>query len=138
MYLEKISLVNFRNYRESAVSFNSRLNIIYGSNAQGKTNLLEAIYLLCLGRSFRQANNEDLLNTGADYFTLDGDLKLDSGISKRVVLQYKTEGKKEISIDRKRIKSNATVFGKFPTVVMSPDDYRITTGGGPSTSVLAA
>ncbi|MCG8605282.1 DNA replication/repair protein RecF [bacterium] len=129
MHLGKISLSNFRNYDNVELCFSPNLNIIYGRNAQGKTNLLEAIYLVCLGRSFRLATNEELLKAGTEALLLDGDINLDNEVQKRVVLQYKREGKKEISIDLKRLKSHAALFGNFPAIVMSPDDYRITTGG---------
>jgi len=61
MHLEKLSIVSFRNYTEAEATFSSDLNLIYGLNAQGKTNFLEAIYLICLGRSFRVAKNQELV-----------------------------------------------------------------------------
>ncbi|NIR48516.1 AAA family ATPase, partial [candidate division KSB1 bacterium] len=72
MHLENLSLVNFRNYERAEVEFSKNANLIYGLNAQGKTNLLEAIYLLCLGRSFRSSKNKELLKTDAPFFTIDG------------------------------------------------------------------
>jgi DNA replication and repair protein RecF len=128
MLLDKLSMVNFRNYESAEVSFKSKINLIYGLNAQGKTNFLEAIYLLCLGRSFRQAKNQDLLKIGSPHFTVEGHIKLDNDLDKVLALQYVKDGKKEISINRKRLAGYTEVFGNFPAVVLSPEDYRITTG----------
>ena len=53
MYIERIKLNNFRNYKELDLQLNKNINIIYGDNAQGKTNILEAIFLSSFGKSFR-------------------------------------------------------------------------------------
>jgi DNA replication and repair protein RecF len=127
MFLEKVAIVNFRNYVKAEVN-PSKINLIFGLNAHGKTNILEAIYLLCLGRSFRTANNQELIRIGDSFFIVEGNVVLDSGIKKKVVIQFK-EGKKEIAIDHKRLRSHSDIFGNFPIVVFSPEDYRITSGG---------
>ena len=62
MYLSQLFLNNFRNYSEEYLQFNSNLNLIIGDNAQGKTNLLEAIYLLGTGNSHRTNINSELVN----------------------------------------------------------------------------
>ena len=61
MYLKRISLRNFRNYSSLKISFNKGINIIYGNNAQGKTNLLESIYVLALTNTFRNVNDKNLI-----------------------------------------------------------------------------
>lgn len=129
MYLGQLSMVNFRNYESADLTFKSKINLIYGLNAQGKTNFLEAIYLLCLGRSFRQATNQDILRIGSSYFTIKGHLNLDNHLEKVVALQYIKNAKKEVSVDRKRLQGHSEIFGSFPVVVISPDDYKITSGG---------
>ena len=53
MYIEKIKLQNFRNYKQLELNLNKNINIIYGNNAQGKTNILESIFLCSFGKSFR-------------------------------------------------------------------------------------
>ena len=128
MFIENLKVVNFRNYTKAEVNFGNRKNFIFGLNAQGKTNLLEAIYIICLGRSFRLAGNKELIKTGTSFFTIEGRLNFENGINKDVVLYYVKDGKKEISIDRKKLKSNAEIIGNFPIVVMSPEDYKITYG----------
>jgi len=129
MHLEKLSLVNFRNYTETEAAFSPDLNLIYGLNAQGKTNFLEAIYLVCLGRSFRVAKNQELVKKDSSFFTIEGGLTLDNQIKKKAVLRYIKDGKKEISIDRKKLTKHSKIFGQFPIVVMAPDEFKITSGG---------
>ena len=129
MHLQSISISNFRNYERADITFSRHFNLIYGLNAHGKTNFLEAIYILCLGRSFRMAKNQNMLRFDSPHFIIEGNLILDNQIQKTVVLRYIRDGLKEISIDHKRIRSHSTIFGHFPAVVMSPDEFRITAGG---------
>ena len=56
MYITNIKLTNFRNYKEQEIKLNPNLNIFYGDNAQGKTNILEAIFISSFGKSFRTSN----------------------------------------------------------------------------------
>ena len=58
MWIEKININNFRNYKNQEINFSKKINIFYGENAQGKTNIIEAIYLCSMGKSFR--TNKDL------------------------------------------------------------------------------
>ena len=122
-------MVSFRNFSTAEATFSSDLNLIYGLNAQGKTNFLEAIYLICLGRSFRVAKNQEMVKKDESFFTIDGNLTLDNQIKKRTVLRYIRDGKKEISIDRKKLTKHSKIFGQFPIVVMAPDEFKITSGG---------
>ncbi|MFQ5823348.1 MAG: DNA replication/repair protein RecF [bacterium] len=129
MFFENLNILNFRNFVKAKASFSQKTNLIYGLNAQGKTNLLEAIYLLCLGRSFRTSSSQELIKNEASFFTIEGNIILDSGINKTVFLKCVNDRKKEIGIDHKRLKRHSEIFGKFPIVVMSPEDYKITLGG---------
>ena len=61
MYITNIKLTNFRNYKEQEIKLNPNLNIFYGDNAQGKTNILEAIFLCSLGKSFRTKKDQELI-----------------------------------------------------------------------------
>ena len=62
MYLEELELRNFRNYQTVAVKFSPQINVLIGKNAQGKTNLLEAIYVLAMARSHRTNNERELIS----------------------------------------------------------------------------
>ena len=67
MYIKEIELTNFRNYKEQKVSFSRGVNIFIGKNAQGKTNLLEGIYLNAFGKSFKSVRDKELIRFGEDY-----------------------------------------------------------------------
>ncbi len=73
MRLERLMLRDFRNYEQAEVSFSPQVNVLLGRNAQGKTNLLEAIYLLAIGKSFRTNNDRELARHGTEAFKVTGD-----------------------------------------------------------------
>lgn len=64
MYIEKIKLQNFRNYKEQEITLNPNINIFYGNNAQGKTNILESIFLCSFGKSFRTSKEKEMVCLG--------------------------------------------------------------------------
>lgn len=66
MYIESIRLNNFRNYESLEMNFNQGTNILYGDNAQGKTNILEAVYVCCTTKSHRGAKDKDMIRFGED------------------------------------------------------------------------
>ena len=67
MYIRKIKLENFRNYKKAEIEFDKNINIIYGDNAQGKTNILESIFVCSLGKSFRTNKDKELINKEKDF-----------------------------------------------------------------------
>ena len=67
MYIQKIKLENFRNYKKAEIKFDKNINIIYGDNAQGKTNILESIFVCSLGKSFRTNKDKELINKEKDF-----------------------------------------------------------------------
>ena len=67
MYIQKIKLENFRNYEKEQIEFDKNVNIIYGDNAQGKTNILESIFVCSLGKSFRTNKDKELINKDKDF-----------------------------------------------------------------------
>ena len=72
MKIESLKLINFRNYERLEINFHSILNLIYGKNGSGKTNLVEAIYVLGLTRSFRNASDKNLIYDGKDVSKIEG------------------------------------------------------------------
>ncbi len=122
MYLQKINLVNFRNYGKQEIAFHPELNIFYGANAQGKTNLLEAIYYLAVTRSFRTSQDAELIKRGEQYFFLRGRFarkKSDSVV--QVEIGYRGSQRIQVKLNgvpAKRIE----VANLLPVVVFSPED----------------
>lgn len=87
MFLKRLKIHNFRNYESCEIDFTGNKVLLVGKNAQGKTNLLEAIYYLATLSSFRAGNDSELLKWGSDYCLIEADLnKYDSDIELKVVI----------------------------------------------------
>jgi DNA replication and repair protein RecF len=136
MILRKLTLLNFRNYAQLEQVFSPTTNFFYGANAQGKSNLLEAIYCLALTRSFRTSVDQELLRFGAVSGEVSGEYIDELGAEHLLTIIYRWEqldrahrGQgKQISLNRKRLNSHAALVGKFPIVLFSPESHRITAG----------
>jgi len=130
MILEKIYIENFRNIKKAEIIFNSNINIFHGNNAQGKTNLLEAVSI-ALGKSFRNVRKSGFAPFG------------DDSKNTVIVLNYKTENlgekshdiifesnnnKTEIKINSLPLKKAADLYGEFKYVVFTPDNLNIIKG----------
>ena len=128
MFLRSLGIDSFRNIEPQSLHFNADKNYFFGDNAQGKTNLLEAIYLLCLCKSFRSATDQEMLRMGADVYSLRG-LFIDSqNIEREVSFCYSGAAGKQISLDGKPVHHYSTLVGLFPVVILSVADYDITHG----------
>jgi DNA replication and repair protein RecF len=126
MKLKKITIFSFRNIEGAEIYPDVRFNIIVGNNAQGKTNLLEAIYLLGTMKSFRLAKNPDLIKYGTSYALLKGLVDKD-GISQEIILLVENSGKK-VRVDNKAVAQISDFFGCLNMVVFSPDDIAMVRG----------
>ena len=80
MYLEKLELNNYRNYESLNRNFSAQINVLKGANAQGKTNLLEAIYYLAIGRAYRLIREDQLIKWGHDRFSISGQVRNKVGL----------------------------------------------------------
>lgn len=125
MRLQKIHLVNFRNYTQSEFTFSTKYNFIIGLNGVGKTNLLEAITYLCLGKSGFGHLDQQNIKKNEKFFFLEG-LISSTHSSSHITCSF--DGKKKIQLDQKAISKISTYVGKFPVVVSSPDDIDIIKG----------
>ena len=126
MWIKKIKLNNFRNYQEQEINFEKNINIFYGENAQGKTNIIEAIFLCSLGKSFRAKKDSEMIKLNEKYSLIeieyeksdrDGKIKIELG------------DKKNIFINGIKIKKLSELLGKINTVIFIPDDINILKGG---------
>lgn len=118
MIFEKLRLVNFRNYRDVVVSFSPRVNVFVGDNGQGKTNLLEALYLVSQGKSFRYGDNQTLINNSNQESVI-------QALVQQNELQYKlklglTRSRKFLTMNDKRA-SPTDIRKVFASVVFSPE-----------------
>ena len=130
MILKKIRLNNFRNYEDREVEFSPRINLIYGNNGSGKTNILEAISVVSSLKSFRHVNDRNMVMWNAGYYYCRGEIS-ESDYLKFEVGFYKNgeQSKKKIKIDDREIKKVSEYYGKMITVSFVPSDINIL--GGP-------
>jgi DNA replication and repair protein RecF len=126
MKLRRILIHSFRNISAANMIAGSRFNIIYGDNAQGKTNLLESIYLLGTMKSFRSAKNRDLIRWEADSAHIKGWVEK-NGLSQQVSVTVSPEGKKPL-LDGKSLSSLGDFFGCLNVVVFSPEEIAMARG----------
>lgn len=127
MYIKNLNLVNFRNYSKLSCDFNRRFNIIYGRNAQGKTNILEAIFLCSSGRSHRTRKDLELVKFGEDSYYININVFRQYRENDIEILYSKIDGKK-IKLNEIPVKKNVELMGKLNTVMFSPEDLYIIKG----------
>ncbi len=124
MYISKIKLVNFRNYNNLDLDLHSKLNIIIGDNAQGKTNILESIYMAGFGKSFRTNKDKDLIKMDRDksYVKIQGEKRF-TDIS--IELKFWNNKKKEIKVNGINIQKLSDILGNINVVIFSPEDLKL-------------
>jgi len=149
MFLQKISLVNFKNYKHDSFAFSERVNCIVGENGTGKTNLLDAIYFLALTKS--SISNQDALsiNHDAEYMMIEGEfemsyaLRVERGVqpdeleklqitnyeSQLITISLQRGQKKAVLRDKKAYERISDHIGRFPVVMLSPNDTDIIRDG---------
>ncbi len=128
MIVKNIELKNFRNYENEKIEFSPNINIIYGNNAQGKTNILEGIYLFSMGKSNRTYHDEELIKFGSEKAELNMEFfggKRD--ISAQIII--KKNNKKSVFINEIPIKRNSDLIGRFNVVYFGPECVNIIKGG---------
>jgi len=128
LYLREITISNFRNYKDEVkMKFSGGNNIFLGENAQGKSNLLEAIYYLALAQSFRGAKDEDLISFSAPYFRLEGNV-IKSDREQTLSISYSRDKSKIFTVDGIKVKSLNDLIGKFTCVVFAPEHLQLVRG----------
>lgn len=120
MYLSSISIENYRNIPVATFTPDRHLSVLYGLNGQGKTNLLESVYLLGNGRSFRTAKVSDLIRHGESAAMVRGTVC--GGGSENRISIHLSGAVRKVAVDGKNIQSAADLQGRLPVVVFSPDD----------------
>lgn len=130
MQLTRLLLRQFRNHTETALEFSPGLNLLLGSNGEGKTNVLEGISYLCLGRSFYGASDTTVMQIGTNGFIVRGSIASDGGVDYQVESTYESTGAtKRTSVGGAEIARRTDLIGQFPVVVLSPENAAITLGG---------
>jgi len=130
MKLEKLSLSGFRNHIATSIVCSPTINLFVGKNGQGKTNILEAITYLSIGKSFFSVPDNNLVRRGDAGFLIYGSFKSDNGSAYNVGIRYTGESKKkEVRINNKDEERVSSLIGMFPVVILYPEQHSITNGG---------
>lgn len=126
MILKTLHLHNFRNFNDEIISFGPHINFIIGENGQGKTNLLEAIYLLSTGRSFKTPHLKELIMLGKNYFLIEAEIVKD--LVAQTIKIYFDEDKKKVLYNSTSLPSLTSLLGILPSVLHAPSDTELITG----------
>lgn len=128
MKITQLELSDFRNYERLSVSFDDALNILYGDNAQGKTNILEAIYLCGTTKSYKGSKEKEMIRLSGEEAHLRLSLEK-KGIPHQIDLHLKKNKPKGVAIDKFPIKKTAELFGLIHLVFFSPEDLGMIKNG---------
>lgn len=124
MYIKNIKIKDFRNYNELYLDFNSKVNFILGQNAQGKTNLLESIYITSMGKSFRTSRDTEMIGFGKDFARVYCEIsRNDMDGSVEIIIDR--AGKKFVKLDGVKIKRASELLKNVYIVIFSPEDLKI-------------
>ncbi len=129
MKISSLYAVNFRNYTQCQLKLASMINVFYGKNAQGKTNILEAIFYGAFGLSHRTSTEEDLLKLGTDAMAVGIEFASFSGTHEVKLKKYRQQQKwkKEIWLDGAKVRPKEH-YGALNTVMFSPEDLQLVKG----------
>lgn len=124
MKITSLTLKNFRNYASIKLSLSPGVNSIVGKNAQGKTNLVEAIYFTCIGKSFRTSREKEMIKFDEEdgYISLIAENEIRQ---KKIEVLLKKSQKKTVRMDSLPIRRIGDVIGEVPIVFFSPDEMRL-------------
>ena len=128
MIIEKLDLKNYRNYKQLELTFGPNTNIFYGNNAQGKTNILEAVYMGSTTKSHRGSNDSEIIQFEEN----ESHIKMivnKRGVPYRIDMHLKKNRPKGIAINQIPIKKASELFGIVNVVFFSPEDLDIIKGG---------
>lgn len=128
MYIESIELNNYRNYREVKVDFGRNTNILYGNNAQGKTNILESIYMAATTKSHRGTKDRDIIRIGED----ESHIRLfvnKKDVSHKIDMHLRKNKNKGVAIDGIPIHRAMELYGLLNVIFFSPEDLSIIKNG---------
>ncbi len=121
MNLQELKLTNFKNYKTQSLEFSARLNLITGLNGMGKTSLLDAVYYLCMGKSYFQGTDRNVVRQGEEFFRLEGYFFLNKKREK-IVAKVVPGKQKTFEHNDNPYSRISDHVGLLPVVFMAPDD----------------
>ncbi|MGL5633914.1 MAG: DNA replication/repair protein RecF [Sarcina sp.] len=124
MYIKSLQLLNYRNYKSLGIELGKHVNVFMGDNAQGKTNVLEAIYYCAFAKSHRTNKDKELINVHEEKAFIRLEVARNR-LDKRLDINILKDGKKAISINSIKVSKIGELVGTFNVVMFSPEDLRI-------------
>lgn len=124
MEIKKIALSNYRNYGSQTIELGRNLNVIVGKNAQGKTNLLESVFLCTIGRSPRTTKDKDLIEWNSEFAKVDIELTKKVGKSRIELFLFRNQNK-AVKINQIGIQKIGQLFGTLNAIYFSPDELKL-------------
>jgi DNA replication and repair protein RecF len=124
VYLQQLSVINFKNYAESELKFSEGVNVFTGNNGAGKTNLLDAIHYLSLCKSYFNPIDSQQIKQGEEFFIITGNFNKNDS-AEAVACSVKRNQKKQFKRNKKDYQRLADHIGLFPLVMVSPYDISI-------------
>ena len=126
MWIKKIKIKNFRNYESEEINLEKNINIFYGQNAQGKTNIIESIFLCSLGKSFRTKKDKEMIKLNEQNALVEVEYEKSDRDGK---IKIEIGNKKNIYLNGIKIKKLSELLGNLNIVIFTPDDINILKGG---------
>ena len=120
MIIDNLKLKNYRNYKNLDINLDDKLNIFIGDNAQGKSNILESIYVLAVTKSYLGVKDKDLIKEDCEFATLESDV-LSHGNMEKLKINL-TNNSKKVRINSKEVKRYIDYISKFRVLLFSPDN----------------
>ncbi len=147
MFLSKITLLNFKNHESLSLTFSKKINCFIGNNGVGKTNIVDAVYYLCLTKSYFNSIDQQNILFGRDFFRLEGRFKRTAGYrggdpagtvvgdntntgtdAFEIVYKLPTNKRKELLVNDVVVPKLSDHIGNFPCIIISPDDSQLILG----------
>lgn len=128
MKLQKLSLVNFKNYEQAELSFSEKINCFVGNNGIGKTNLFDAIHYLSISKSYFNIIDSQNIRHGADFFVIQGNYIINDH-EEEIYCGFKRNGRKVLRRNKKEYDRLADHIGLIPVVMITPSDSSLISEG---------
>lgn len=126
MYIEQLSLKNYRNYEELEISFENKVNVILGENAQGKTNVMESIFVLAMAKSHRTSNDKELIRWDKEYAKIEGRIQKQHGsLPMQLIISKRGKKAKCNHIEQQKL---SQYVGNMNVVMFAPEDLNLVKG----------
>ena len=128
MYCNKIKVKDFRNIESDQIEFDKGVNILIGENAQGKTNLLEAVFYLSVGKSFRAAHSSEIIRFGAEYSELELDYN-DGVRDNNIKMRIFRDKQRKVEKNHLKVDKMSEIVGSFRAVLFCPEHLSLIKDG---------